>query len=317
MTLGLNVLSERFVRESGGATDGEPRRPTATTATVELALTGRHADVRGRMIQGACSCCCCSLPCDPGRAAGGHRLSAWPTLSSRGIDFLTSNVSSIAERAGVRQGIFGSLVLIGFVVVLAFPWVCGRRLSPGVRARQQVQPRARREHPQPRRRALDRLRHPRAVVISSRRCARSPGPKLGRSYISGGLTLAVLVMPFVIIITMEALRAVPKSIREAAYGVGATRWEVIRSHVLPYAAPGVFTGRDPVARPGLRRNRAAAAGGRCDRVPLPGARRSCRPCRGRTQRCRRMIFSWARLPATIGSTTRRPRSSCCSAPSSS
>src|SRR4029450_2651400 len=48
--------------------------------------------------------------------------------------------------------------------------------------------------------------------------------------------------PFMIIITMEALRAVPRGIREAAYGVGATRWEVVRSHVLPYAAPGVFTG---------------------------------------------------------------------------
>jgi phosphate transport system permease protein len=52
----------------------------------------------------------------------------------------------------------------------------------------------------------------------------------------------VLVMPLVIIIAMEALRAVPWSIREAAYGVGATRWEVVRSHVLPYAAPGMFTG---------------------------------------------------------------------------
>ena len=70
------------------------------------------------------------------------------------------------------------------------------------------------------------------------------GPETsGLSYISGGLTLVVLVMPFMIIITMEALRAVPKSIREAAYGVGATRWEVVRSHVLPYAAPGIFTGR--------------------------------------------------------------------------
>ena len=49
-------------------------------------------------------------------------------------------------------------------------------------------------------------------------------------------------MPIVILITMEALRAVPNGIREAAYGVGATRWEVVRSHVLPYAAPGVFTG---------------------------------------------------------------------------
>jgi len=63
-----------------------------------------------------------------------------------------------------------------------------------------------------------------------------------RSYISGGLTLAVLVMPIVILITMEALRAVPPSIREGAYGVGATRWEVVRSHVLPNAAPGIFTG---------------------------------------------------------------------------
>ena len=69
---------------------------------------------------------------------------------------------------------------------------------------------------------------------------RAEGP--GRSIIAGGLTLSVLVMPFVIIITMEALRAVPNGIRDAAYGVGATRWEVVRSHVLPYAAPGVFTG---------------------------------------------------------------------------
>ena len=49
-------------------------------------------------------------------------------------------------------------------------------------------------------------------------------------------------MPIVILITMEALRAVPNGIREAAYGVGATRWEVVRSHVLPYAAPGILTG---------------------------------------------------------------------------
>ncbi len=69
------------------------------------------------------------------------------------------------------------------------------------------------------------------------------GPEIfGRSYIAGGMTLAVLVLPIIILITMEALRSVPKSIREAAYGVGATRWEVVRSHVLPYAAPGVFTG---------------------------------------------------------------------------
>jgi phosphate transport system permease protein len=51
-----------------------------------------------------------------------------------------------------------------------------------------------------------------------------------------------MVLPIVIITTQEALRAVPSSIREAGFGVGATRWEVVRSHVLPYAAPGVLTG---------------------------------------------------------------------------
>ena len=62
------------------------------------------------------------------------------------------------------------------------------------------------------------------------------------SFISGGLTLSVLVMPIIILVTMEALRSVPASLREAAYGVGATQWEVVRYHVLPYAAPGVLTG---------------------------------------------------------------------------
>jgi phosphate transport system permease protein len=50
------------------------------------------------------------------------------------------------------------------------------------------------------------------------------------------------VLPIIVITTSEALRAVPNSIREAAFGVGATRWETVRSHVLPYAAPGIFTG---------------------------------------------------------------------------
>ncbi len=79
------------------------------------------------------------------------------------------------------------------------------------------------------------------VFVQTMRAITGPDT-FGRSYISGGLTLAVLVLPIVILITMEALRAVPKSIREAAYGVGATRWEVVRSHVMPYAAAGVFTG---------------------------------------------------------------------------
>jgi phosphate transport system permease protein len=54
--------------------------------------------------------------------------------------------------------------------------------------------------------------------------------------------MAALVLPIVIITSAEAIRAVPYSIREAGYGVGGTKWEVIRSHVLPSALPGILTG---------------------------------------------------------------------------
>lgn len=64
----------------------------------------------------------------------------------------------------------------------------------------------------------------------------------GRSLLSGGLTMAILVLPVVIITSAEAVRAVPQSIREAGYGVGCTRWEVTRHHVLPFALPGILTG---------------------------------------------------------------------------
>lgn len=64
----------------------------------------------------------------------------------------------------------------------------------------------------------------------------------GRTLLSGGLTLALLVLPIVIVSTREALRAVPGSLRQAGYALGATRWQVIRSHVLPQAAPGILTG---------------------------------------------------------------------------
>ena len=64
----------------------------------------------------------------------------------------------------------------------------------------------------------------------------------GRNIFAGGLTLSALVLPIVIITASEALRAVPRSIREGAFGVGATQWETVRHHVLPAAAPGILTG---------------------------------------------------------------------------
>ena len=65
---------------------------------------------------------------------------------------------------------------------------------------------------------------------------------LGQSFLTAGLTLAMLILPMVIIATREALRAVPPQIREAAYAVGATKWQTVRDHVVPYSIGGMLTG---------------------------------------------------------------------------
>jgi phosphate transport system permease protein len=65
---------------------------------------------------------------------------------------------------------------------------------------------------------------------------------LGESIAAAGLTLALLILPIVIVATREALRAVPRAIREAAYALGATHWEVTADHVLPYSTGGILTG---------------------------------------------------------------------------
>jgi phosphate transport system permease protein len=65
---------------------------------------------------------------------------------------------------------------------------------------------------------------------------------LGQSILSAGLTLGLLILPVVIVATREAIRAVPASIREAAYAVGATKWQCVAHHVLPYSTAGMLTG---------------------------------------------------------------------------
>jgi phosphate transport system permease protein len=64
----------------------------------------------------------------------------------------------------------------------------------------------------------------------------------GRSVLTAGLTLALLILPIIIVATRESIRSVPYSIREAAYGIGATKGQVTRDHVLPAAIPGILTG---------------------------------------------------------------------------
>jgi phosphate transport system permease protein len=161
---------------------------------------------------------------------------AWPVLSTRGLDFLTTPNSQNPEIAGVGQAIIGSIILTVFVILLALPI--------GITAAVYLEEYA------------GDSRFARLVNTNIRNLAGVPAIVYGllglavfvttlgagRSLLAGGLTLAILVLPIVVITTAEALRAVPLAIREAAFGVGATRSEVITSHVLPYAMPGILTG---------------------------------------------------------------------------
>ena len=65
---------------------------------------------------------------------------------------------------------------------------------------------------------------------------------LGQSILTAGLTLALLILPMVIIATREAIRSIPGAIREASFALGATKWQTVRDHVLPYSTGGILTG---------------------------------------------------------------------------
>jgi phosphate transport system permease protein len=65
---------------------------------------------------------------------------------------------------------------------------------------------------------------------------------LGQSILSAGLTLALLILPVVIVATREAIRSIPQMIREGSYALGATKWQTVRYHILPYSSAGILTG---------------------------------------------------------------------------
>jgi len=65
---------------------------------------------------------------------------------------------------------------------------------------------------------------------------------LGQSILTAGLTLALLILPVVIVATREAIRSIPQGIREGSYACGATQWQTVRYHILPYSSAGILTG---------------------------------------------------------------------------
>ncbi|MEK9999012.1 MAG: phosphate ABC transporter permease PstA [Acidimicrobiaceae bacterium] len=163
---------------------------------------------------------------------------SWDLLSNRLWGFLTSPSSADAGRAGVSQGIRGSILIAG-IVILTFPIGIGAAIYLEEYANDTW---------------VARL-----IQVTVRNLAGVPsivygllglavfvnglqGITGGRSVIAAGLAIAVLVLPIVIITSAEAIRAVPAPLREGAYGLGATQWEVIQSQVLPAAMPGILTG---------------------------------------------------------------------------
>jgi phosphate transport system permease protein len=160
----------------------------------------------------------------------------WPRLDWQ---FLTSFPSRKPEEAGILSALVGSLWLLAITALVAFPVGTGAAIYLEEYA--------------------SRSRLQQMIDVNISNLAGVPsiiygllGLELfvrilypltgGRSVLAGALTMALLVMPIVIIAGREALRAVPDSLRQGGYALGATRWQVVQRLVIPTALPGILTG---------------------------------------------------------------------------
>jgi phosphate transport system permease protein len=163
--------------------------------------------------------------------------------------FLITPMSSKAEFAGVRTAILGSLWLVGIAVLFALPIGTGAAIylqeyAPKNWLTSIIQTN------------INNLAGVPSIVYGMLGLAvfvrvlepLTSGSMFGvtdsngRTVFAAGLTMGILVLPLIIINAQEAIKAVPDSLRQAAFGVGATRWQTIWHHVLPNALPGILTG---------------------------------------------------------------------------
>lgn len=150
--------------------------------------------------------------------------------------FLANFPSRFPEKAGIKSALHGTLWLVSLTALFAIP--------AGVMAAIYLE-----EYARPNRVTwfieinISNLAGVPSIVYGILGLAlfvRFMG--LERSLVSGALTMSLLILPVIIVASKEAIRAVPTSTRQAAFAVGATRWQVIRAHVLPEAIPGILTG---------------------------------------------------------------------------
>jgi len=152
------------------------------------------------------------------------------------IDFLQNFPSRIPERAGIKAALVGSIWLMAMVAPLS--------LFLGVGTAIYLEEYAKKS------RFTDFIQTnisnlagvPSIVFGLLGLTVFARGMELGRSVLAAGLTMSLLVLPVIVVASQEALRAVPNHLREASYGMGATKWQTIYRVVLPAAVPGILTG---------------------------------------------------------------------------
>jgi phosphate transport system permease protein len=212
-----------------------------TSDVVAAKLRGEKADVSGQAFRFALMGCLGLVLAALVALLWNTTSVGVPYLVDRGVfDFLSRYTNSQADVAGVYQALAGTIQMAVIIALVAFPL--------GVATAVYLE-----EY------ASDTI-FTRVVAVVIRNLAGVPAIVYGllgaavfarggfeglvgtESLLAAGLTLSVLVLPIVVITSAEAIRAVPASLREGGFGAGATRWEVVRTLVLPNAFPGILTG---------------------------------------------------------------------------
>lgn len=165
------------------------------------------------------------------------------------LDFITSSISSSATTAGLRTALLGSFWILAITAVTALVIGVGAAIyleeyATGNRVEQIIEVNIRNLAAIPSiiYGMLGLAVFVRALGEVTSGAAFGVADTNGRTVLSAGLTLALLILPLLIVNAQEAIRAVPSSIREASYGLGATKWQTVSRQVLPAAMPGILTG---------------------------------------------------------------------------
>jgi phosphate transport system permease protein len=168
--------------------------------------------------------------------------------------FIANPQSPDPENAGVRTAILGSLLMILITILVAFPIGVGAAIyleeyATDNRLNRLIQTNINNLAGVPSiiygmlgLAVFVRVLEPVTSGVAFGLAGGGETSQNGRTILSAALTLALLVLPVIIINAQEAIRAVPRSLRQASYGLGATRWQTVWSHVLPNAMPGILTG---------------------------------------------------------------------------